>query len=330
MILNSEDIKINLPIYLEIPRLNTLDSVTVLQAKINPLEDGMIVSRSSFERGFGHASVYKYKQLDLSEKRTRGEPIHHRFANLNSGGAEKVIESLDVDGLPSIAQVIEPTEPLYSISDDVSRRVRSFPHKENEAAAIEDIRILGDNEECMQKVGLKLRFNRNPVIGDKFSSRHGQKGVMSQLYPADSMPFSESGMSPDIIINPHAFPSRMTIGMLIESMAGKCWGPGTEILLFDGSTRKVENIRPGDLLMGDDGKSRNVLSITEGNTEIDSKKLKSAGMFEIKSLNESRLSFTCNNHHILVIQFNELPSEIQRAENSELPFFYSIIKERNI
>jgi DNA-directed RNA polymerase I subunit RPA2 len=185
------------------------------------MEDAMIVNKFSYERGFGHASVYKYKQLDLSEKRSRGEPIHHRFANLNAQGQEKVVESLDVDGLPSIGQTILPGEPLYAISDDVSRRVRSFPHKENESAAIEDIRILGDNEDCLQKVGVKLRFNRNPVIGDKFSSRHGQKGVMSQLFPAEAMPFTESGLTPDVIINPHAFPSRMTIGMLIESMAGK-------------------------------------------------------------------------------------------------------------
>lgn len=66
-----------------------------------------------------------------------------------------------------------------------------------------------------------LRIPRSPVIGDKFSSRHGQKGVCSQKWPAVDMPFSESGMQPDVIINPHAFPSRMTIGMLVESMAAK-------------------------------------------------------------------------------------------------------------
>jgi len=77
----------------------------------------------------------------------------------------------------------------------------------------------GDSE--VQKIHITLRITRSPVIGDKFSSRHGQKGVCSQKWPAVDMPFSESGMQPDVIINPHAFPSRMTIGMFVESMAGK-------------------------------------------------------------------------------------------------------------
>lgn len=73
-----------------------------------------------------------------------------------------------------------------------------------------------------EQVNLRFRHPRNPVIGDKFSSRHGQKGVCSQLWPDIDMPFSGvTGMRPDLIINPHAFPSRMTIAMLLESVAAK-------------------------------------------------------------------------------------------------------------
>jgi DNA-directed RNA polymerase I subunit RPA2 len=73
-----------------------------------------------------------------------------------------------------------------------------------------------------QRANIRMSFNRNPVIGDKFSSRHGQKGVLSIQWPDTDMPYAAStGMRPDLLINPHAFPSRMTIGMLVESMAAK-------------------------------------------------------------------------------------------------------------
>eukprot|EP00879_Flechtneria_rotunda_P025269 GHRR01026842.1.p1 GENE.GHRR01026842.1~~GHRR01026842.1.p1 ORF type:complete len:252 (+),score=83.60 GHRR01026842.1:101-757(+) len=82
--------------------------------------------------------------------------------------------------------------------------------------------MIGTKAGLPQRANIKMSFNRNPVIGDKFSSRHGQKGVLSMLWPDTDMPYCAStGIRPDLIINPHAFPSRMTIGMLVESLAAK-------------------------------------------------------------------------------------------------------------
>ena len=111
---------------------------------------------------------------------------------------------------------------LYSVIDQETGKVPYKKHESSEPAYIDEVRILdGNKEKGVQKVSIKYRYNRNPVVGDKFSSRHGQKGVLSVLWPQIDMPFTGSGITPDCIINPNAFPSRMTIGMLIESMAGK-------------------------------------------------------------------------------------------------------------
>lgn len=79
-----------------------------------------------------------------------------------------------------------------------------------------------NNVAGLTSANIKLRISRNPAIGDKFASRAGQKGILSQKWPDINMPYcAMTGMRPDLLINPHAFPSRMTIGMLVESLASK-------------------------------------------------------------------------------------------------------------
>jgi DNA-directed RNA polymerase I subunit RPA2 len=195
------------------------------------MEDAMILNKASYQRGLGHASVYKTIEVDLREEAKHAgassstNDVRMQFGN-KAKGNEFAHKKLEMDGLPIVGEKVVEGDPLYCVMDTINNYDKTGKHKEREVAYVQNVRLLGnDNGKAMDnKVSITLRFPRNPVIGDKFSSRHGQKGVLSILWPQEDMPFSESGISPDIIINPHAFPSRMTIGMLVEvsTMSGNC------------------------------------------------------------------------------------------------------------
>ncbi|KAF2495544.1 beta and beta-prime subunits of DNA dependent RNA-polymerase [Lophium mytilinum] len=202
------------------------------------MDDAMILNKSSHERGFAHGTIYKTKlcQLEEGSQRSRSAKSVQKLFGFAPGGLIRAQwrDTLDDDGWPHIGAQLQKGDILaawHTVSYDpatgdyVNRdgRTEFIKYKDDETAFVDEVRIIGSengNEPC-QTISVKLRVPRSPVIGDKFSSRHGQKGVCSQKWPAIDMPFSESGMQPDIIINPHAFPSRMTIGMFVESLAGK-------------------------------------------------------------------------------------------------------------
>ena len=202
------------------------------------MDDAMILNKSAHERGFSHGTIYKTKVIRLDEGTNRGRTtasIKKLFGFApDSLVPGKMYDFLDVDGLPHLGTMVEEGDPLaasHTVTFDRSRDIyvntdsENIIHryKDSERAYVEEVRVIGaesGGDPC-QAISIKLRIPRSPVIGDKFASRHGQKGVCSQKWPAVDMPFSESGIVPDVIINPHAFPSRMTIGMLVESLAGK-------------------------------------------------------------------------------------------------------------
>lgn len=188
------------------------------------MDDAMIINKSADERGFGYGTMYKTEKVDLSMNRSRGDPISQHFGFGSDEWPKEWLEKLDDDGLPYIGTYVEEGDPICAYFDDTMNKTKIKTYHSSEPAYIEEVNLIGDESNKLQElqtVSIKYRIRRTPQIGDKFSSRHGQKGVCSRKWPTVDMPFSETGIQPDIIINPHAFPSRMTIGMFVESLAGK-------------------------------------------------------------------------------------------------------------
>jgi len=199
-------------------------------------EDSLMLGQSSVDRGFMRAVSYRCYAAE--EKYQGNKPVEvfcrpqeYRTIGLKRGDYSK----LDADGLaePGVRvlgddMIIGRTSPMppdMLDGDDMGvpkydRKDNSVPVRTAENGIIDNV-MLSVNKDGFKFTKVRIRTLKIPEVGDKFASRHGQKGTLGIMYRQEDMPFSHFGITPDIIMNPHAIPSRMTIGHLVEQLTGK-------------------------------------------------------------------------------------------------------------
>ena len=199
------------------------------------MQDSIVINKGSVQRGFGRS--FYFRPYNAEELRYSGgliDEIGVPDKEVKGYRSEKEYRLLEEDGIiyPEAGVktddvLIGKTSPprflgeLEDFSIAASTRRESSVTVKHGEGGIVDMVVLTENEEGNKLVQIRVRDLRIPEIGDKFASRHGQKGVIGLLVPHADMPFTISGITPDLIFSPHSIPSRMTISHLIEIIGGK-------------------------------------------------------------------------------------------------------------
>jgi len=193
-------------------------------------EDSVIINKGSVERGLFRSTFFRTYRDDEKKIQSSGqdERIMKPPKDITSGIKPGCYDKLETNGFVPINThvtsndiIIGKVFPIKSKTKTkyVYRDSSTFL-KSNETGYIDKIYV-NRNGDGHKFCKVRVRSIRVPKIGDKFSSRHGQKGTCGMLLPEEDMPFTKDGIRPDIIVNPHAIPSRMTIAQLIECILGK-------------------------------------------------------------------------------------------------------------
>ena len=194
-------------------------------------EDSILFNKGSLDRGLFQATVYQTEK-DEDKKVHGDEELRIRpDASKTRGMKLANYDKLTADGIVPENTLLENRDiiigkalPIRGAKNDAAQIAKytdqSKMFRTTEEAYV-DKNYTGRNGDGYQFCKTRVRTTRKPVIGDKFSSRHGQKGTIGNIIPESDMPFTANGLRPDLIINPHAIPSRMTIAQLKETVLGK-------------------------------------------------------------------------------------------------------------